>query len=164
MRRALGILVLPLILGVCACTPGALGPDPSGAPVPSADPSAGPSDGPTVEPSDAPDELEPPVVATFDVGDESFRVELATPELVEQAEAVLAGTSGSTIPNGIVVRDDPSVNEPWSWHIDPATFEFAFQTTEVCDGIPSFVEDETVTSPYFCPWSARLVSLEPLEG
>lgn len=102
-------------------------------------------------------------VARFDVVDESFTVELATPELIAEARALLAGGDGSSIPNGIVVRDDASVNEPWSWHIDPATLEFAFQTTEVCDGIPSFVEDETVTSAYYCPWSAKVVAVEEVQ-
>lgn len=100
-------------------------------------------------------------VVTFEVaGSETFKVELATPELVEHAEKLLAGEDVAAIPNGIVVRGESSVNAPWSWHIDPAQFEFADATTEVCDGIPSFVEDEVVTSPYFCPWSAVVVSID----
>ncbi len=102
-------------------------------------------------------------VARIDVVDESYTVELATPELIEQAKALAAGEGSSGIPNGKVVRGDASVNEPWSWHIDPETFEFAFATTEVCDGIPSFVEDETVTSDYYCPWSAKVVAVEEIE-
>ena len=53
------------------------------------------------------------------------------------------------------MRDDPGVNAPWSWHIDPATLEFADMTIEVCDGLPSYVEDGTVTSDQYCPWSAE---------
>jgi hypothetical protein len=60
-----------------------------------------------------------------------------------------------------VVRDDPGVNTEWSWHIDPATFSFAEVTIEVCDGLPSHVEDETVTSPEYCPWSAEVIDLQP---
>jgi hypothetical protein len=100
-------------------------------------------------------------VATFEVaGGETYKIELATPELEAHARALLAGENVSAIPNGIVVRDSPGVNVPWSWHIDPATLEFAFATTEVCDGIPSFVEDEIVTSDYFCPWSAKVIKVE----
>ncbi|QTV79816.1 hypothetical protein KAE78_00730 [Microbacterium sp. NIBRBAC000506063] len=59
-------------------------------------------------------------VATFEVaGSETFKVELVTPELVEHAERLLAGDDVAAIPNGIVVRGEASVNEPWSWHIDP---------------------------------------------
>ena len=32
------------------------------------------------------------------------------------------------------------MNEGWSWSLDPADFEFAELTTEVCDGNPSDVE------------------------
>lgn len=102
-----------------------------------------------------------PTVVTFEVaGGEQFKVELATPELVAHAKGLLAGESLAAIPNGVVVRGDSGVNEPWSWHIDPSTLEFANVTIEVCDGIPQYVEDEIVTSDRFCPWSARVVAVE----
>lgn len=99
-------------------------------------------------------------VATFQVVDEQYKIELATPELVAHAEALLAGEDVASIPLGRVVRDDPGPNAPWSWHIDPATLEFADMTIEVCDGLPSYVEDEIVTSPDYCPWSAEIVSID----
>ena len=99
-------------------------------------------------------------VATFQVVDETYKIELATPELVEHAEALLAGEDVAAIPNGIVVRDDPGPNAPWSWHIDPATLHFADMTIEVCDGLPSYVEDEIVTSHQYCPWSAKVISID----
>jgi hypothetical protein len=99
-------------------------------------------------------------IAVFEVaGVEQYRIELATPELVEHAEKLLNGEAVAAIPLGTVVRDDPSVNAPWSWHIDPATLEFAAVTIEVCDGLPSYVEDGTVTSDQYCPWSAELVEI-----
>jgi hypothetical protein len=99
-------------------------------------------------------------VATFDVVGETYKIELATPELVAHAEALLAGEPVASIPLGRVVRDDPGVNAPWSWHIDPATLQFADMTIEVCDGLPSYVEDGTVTSDDYCPWSAKIVSID----
>ena len=99
-------------------------------------------------------------VATFQVVDETFKVELATPELADHARRLLAGEELAAIPLGTVVRDDPGVNAPWSWHIDPATLEFADMTIEVCDGLPSFVEDGTVTSDQYCPWSAQVVAVD----
>ena len=99
-------------------------------------------------------------VATFQVVDEKYKIELATPELVAHAEALLAGEPVATIPLGTVVRDDPGPNAPWSWHIDPETLEFADITIEVCDGLPSYVEDGTVTSDQYCPWSAQIVSID----
>ncbi len=99
-------------------------------------------------------------IATFQVVDETYKIELATPELVEHARELLAGQDVAAIPNGIVVRDDPGPNAPWSWHIDPATLTFANVTIEVCDGLPSYVEDGTVTSDQFCPWSAKIISID----
>jgi hypothetical protein len=103
-----------------------------------------------------------PTVVTFEVAgyaDETYKIELATPELVEHVKQIMAGEDVALIPNGLVVRDDPGVNEPWSWHIDPASLSFADVTTEVCDGLPSFVENDEVTSPYFCPWLTKVVDL-----
>lgn len=99
-------------------------------------------------------------IAVFQVaGDETYRIELITPELVKHAEQLLDGDEVAAIPLGKVVRT-PGVNAPWSWHIDPTTLEFADVTVEVCDGLPSYVEDRTVTSPDYCPWSAKVVKIE----
>jgi hypothetical protein len=103
-----------------------------------------------------------PTIVTFEVAgyeDETYKIELATPELIEHVKQIMAGEDVALIPNGLVVRDDPSVNEPWSWHIDPGSLAFADVTTEVCDGLPSYVEDGTVTSPYFCPWLTKVIDL-----
>jgi hypothetical protein len=104
-----------------------------------------------------------PVVATFEVaGSETYKIELATPELIEHAQALLDGENVAAIPLGTVVRDDAGPNAPWSWHIDPESLEFAEITIEVCDGLPSYVEDRTVTSEQFCPWSAKIVDIDGL--
>ena len=99
-------------------------------------------------------------VATIQVVDETYKIELATPELVEHARALLAGEDVASIPLGRVVRDDPGPNAPWTWHIDPSTLEFADVTIEVCDGLPSFVEEGIVTSPDYCPWSAEVIAVD----
>ena len=103
-----------------------------------------------------------PTVATFEVaGQQTYKIELATPELIQHAKDLMAGTTDSgRIPLGTIVRDDPGVNAPWSWHIDPATLEFADQTIEVCDGLPDHVEDGTLTSDTYCPWSAEVIAIE----
>ena len=103
------------------------------------------------------------IVATFEVaGAETYKIELVTPELIDHAQRLLDGEDVAGIPLGRVVRGEAGVNEPWSWHIDPETLEFAEVTIEVCDGLPSFVEDETVTSADFCPWSAKVVAIDGL--
>ncbi len=115
-------------------------------------------DGPSVAP---PTTTSAFPVATFRVADaETYKIALATPELVDHARRLLAGEPIAAIPLGTVVRDDPGPNEPWSWHIDPATLEFADMTIEVCDGLPSYVEDRTVTSDQYCPWSAKVIAVD----
>ena len=102
-------------------------------------------------------------VVTFQVaGDETYKIELATPELISHAEQLLAGEEVAAIPLGTVVRDDPGVNAPWSWHIDPSTLEFADVTIEVCDGLPSHVEERVVTSDQYCPWSAKVIAVDQI--
>jgi hypothetical protein len=59
------------------------------------------------------------------------------------------------------VYGSPDVNVGWSWHIDPSSVVFSHSAIEVCDGLPSSVERHEITSPYYCPWSALIKSLEP---
>lgn len=103
-----------------------------------------------------------PTVATFEVaGVQTYKIELLTPEAIEHVRELMAGTTEEgRIPVGLIVRDDPGVNAPWSWHIDPETLEFADATTEVCDGLPEYVEDGTLTSDIYCPWSAEVIAIE----
>lgn len=103
-----------------------------------------------------------PSVATFEIEGQTFKIELDSADLVKHAKQLLAGEEVPNIPVGTIVRDDPSVNEPWSWHIDPKTLEFADFTTEVCDGLPEYVEDGTLTSDIYCPWLAKVTAVEPM--
>ena len=101
---------------------------------------------------DGPGSADEMPVATFEVaGQETYKIALATPALVEHARQLMEGRRRAASRSAGSFRDDPSVNAPWSWHIDPATLEFADVTTEVCDGLPSYVEDGTLTSDTYCP-------------
>lgn len=119
-----------------------------------ASPSASPAGSPSANPSGS-------VIATFAVGDEQYRVLIIDPAQVAIARKLLAGRQAPQIPNGRIARGDGGVNQPWSWHIDPRDFEFADMTIELCDGLPSYVEDGTLTGGRFCPWSAKVVAVEP---
>jgi hypothetical protein len=100
-------------------------------------------------------------VVTFQVGDEQYRIQLTDPADIGIAQQLLAGEEAPRIPNGLIVRgDDGGVNSGYSWHIDPDTLEFADFTTEVCDGLPSYVEDGTLSGDYFCPWSAEVIAVD----
>jgi hypothetical protein len=101
------------------------------------------------------------VVVTFRVADrEEYRIRLTDPADIDIARKLLAGEEAPTIPNGVVVRGDPDVNEGYSWHIDPASFEFADFTVEVCDGLPSDVEQGSITSDRYCPWASEVIAID----
>jgi hypothetical protein len=101
------------------------------------------------------------VVVTFRVADrEEYKIRLTDPADIEIARRLLAGEEAPRIPNGVVVRGDPDVNEGYSWHIDPASVEFADVTVEVCDGLPSDVEEGSITSDRYCPWSAEVIAID----
>lgn len=112
------------------------------------------------------DDIRAPAVVTFEVaGTQSYSIRLDTQEQVDHVVDLMNGGEEGRIPNGRIVRDgDGGVNAPWSWHIDPATLEFADATIEVCDGLPEYVEDGTLTSEWYCPWLAVPTELTPLEG
>ena len=101
------------------------------------------------------------VIVTFQVQAEQYNVLLTEQDDIDIARQLLAGEEAPSIPNGLIVRGGSGVNEPWSWHIDPQSIEFADVTMEVCDGLPSHVEDGTLTSERYCPWSAEVVDIQP---
>ena len=106
------------------------------------------------------DESEGAVVTFLVAGSVQYKIEITDPANLATARDLLTGNEDPKIPNGIVVRDDPGVNEGYSWHIDPDSLEFADMTTEVCDGLPSDVENGIITSEYYCPWSAEVVAID----
>jgi len=94
---------------------------------------------------------------------ERFRVLMRDSALIAEAERLIA-TAGQRILIGELRRGNGGFNAPWSWHLDPATLEFADMTVEVCDGCASGVEGDLETwlneVGSFCPWSARFLARE----
>ena len=111
--------------------------------------------------------LEGGVLATFEVSGETFVAWVTSPTAIAQILDVRDGRSMANIPNGAIHEGSGLAghNAPWSWHYDPVDFQMAEQTIELCDGRPSLVD--SLLSDYllggrFCPWGARLVSVEDL--
>jgi hypothetical protein len=104
-----------------------------------------------------------PVIVTFEVVDEEYRILITDPNNIAIALQLLAGDPlAPRIPNGLVVRgDDGGVNTGYGWHIDPESLEFADLTIEICDGRPSDVEAGSISGDRFCPWEAEVVSVDP---
>jgi hypothetical protein len=104
------------------------------------------------------------VVVTLRVADaEEYRIRLTDPDNITTAHKLLAGEAGPPIPNGLVVRGDADVHVGYSWHIDPASVEFADTATEVCDGRRSDVEKRVRRSDRYCLWSAQVVAIAPVQ-
>ncbi len=135
MRRSGVVLATMLAILLAACGTG-----------------SGGSSSPSEPPPDA------PIIVTFEVVDEQFKALLTQPDDIAVARRLLLGEDAPGIPNGRVIRET-GVNDGWSWSLDPDDIEFAELTIEVCDGLPSHVEDGTVTSDRYCPWSALVVEI-----
>jgi hypothetical protein len=160
-RRAAVLPILLLSLAATACAAGEPAPTATQTPEPTSTPEPMPSTAPA---SAAPSEdAGTGVVVTFRVADaEEYRILLTDPADIAIAEQLLAGEEAPSIPNGLILRDgDGGVNIGYSWHIDPASVEFAELTIEVCDGLPSHVESGSLSGERFCPWSAEVIDIQP---
>ncbi len=75
------------------------------------------------------------------------------------AEAARDG-GRATIPVGRLSAGNGEVNTGWSWHVDDITFAEA--AIELCDAMPSYVESigPSFGNGQYCPWSARVLSIE----
>lgn len=159
MRRSLAPLALVASLLMAGCT-APISAAPSESAAPSAPASSAPASVPSAESSVGSGDG---VVVTFRVGDsEEYRILLTDPADIAIAQQLLAGEEAPRIPSGVIVRGgDGGVNTGYSWHIDPDTVEFAEVTIELCDGLPSYVEDGSLSGDRFCPWSAEVIAVEP---
>ncbi len=79
-------------------------------------------------------------------------------------------TTGRRPPIGTILRGPGRAghNAPYGWHFSPKNTSMAERTVEVCDGRPSYVEENTGefvdNVGYYCPWSAHLVKLRNYTG
>jgi hypothetical protein len=98
----------------------------------------------------------------FDVVEETLRVWIENSAFVTEAERLLASAE-SRVPVFNTLVDGRDCDPQWSWHPDPSDVEFADFTIELCDGIPSYIEEnkaewfDTVGS--YCPWSATVTAV-----
>ena len=88
---------------------------------------------------------------------------MRTPETIDTALSVFRGESLVRIPIGPLLRG-AAFGNPWDWHLDPDNVRMAELTVELCDGLPSHVQeglnywvDEV---KFYCPWAAVIVSIE----
>ena len=101
-----------------------------------------------------------PVVVTFEVDDERFKMLLTDPTDIDTARHLLAGDDVPNIPSGKIIHET-GVNTGYSWSMDPNDLEFVAVTDEACDGVPSDVETGQLTGDRFCPTAAVVVAIDP---
>ena len=62
--------------------------------------------------------------------------------------------------NGPIERGNAGYNRNWSWHFVEDRWDLAEISVEVCDGRPSFVEEDldywVDTVGRYCPWGSRV--------
>jgi hypothetical protein len=82
-------------------------------------------------------------LATFEVGGERFRVWTTNPQTIHDLHELQQGTSTANIPNACILRGPGRArhNAPYHWHLDPQDIAMADATIELCDGLPSYVEE-----------------------
>ena len=90
---------------------------------------------------------------------EVFRILLQDPVRIREADALLS-TGERKIVLGSLRAGDGGFNAPWSWHLDPASIAFPDVSVEVCDGCPSFIQNDLnywLHLGQFWPWSADII-------
>lgn len=96
-----------------------------------------------------------------DVHGERFVIYVTDAETIRLALENMEGKN-NMFPMGELARGDGGFNKPWSWHLKPETVRMVEVSIELCDGIPSSVENEleywleTVWS--YCPWGGRIIA------
>lgn len=91
-----------------------------------------------------------------DVAGERFVLRLTDPAAIRLAERNQRGET-TAFPFGTVRRGDGGFNQPWSWHLDPASATFVEVAMEICDGRPSYLEAHLGEYSVYCPWGGRVV-------
>jgi len=99
---------------------------------------------------------------TIDVVGQQFTLRATDTETIQQLIDNHNGKNNFHV-TGTLVKGDGGFNSPWSWHLDPSSVRMAEVSIELCDGTPSFVEEnldywlDTVHT--YCPWSSKVVSI-----
>jgi hypothetical protein len=99
---------------------------------------------------------------TIDVTGEKFVIRATDSETITQLTDNYFGKNSMHV-TGKLVKGDGGFNQPWGWHLDPASVRMAEFSIELCDGRPSMIQEDleywlgTVGS--YCPWSSKVVAI-----
>lgn len=97
---------------------------------------------------------------------ERFVIKLVTLEQIAVAQEMMRGQrpelniiSGRLAAGSGGFKRDPNTGREWSWHLVPETIQFAEVSIEVCQGRPSFVQEELANwlrLGQYCPVGCRI--------
>ena len=93
-------------------------------------------------------------------GSEDFIAKTADPELINKINAELLNPADERYLHihGRIDRGNDGYNLNWSWHFVPGEWALAEMSIEVCDGTPSYVEenldDWLAMQDSYCPWDS----------
>lgn len=101
---------------------------------------------------------------TCDADHSTFIIELIAPEQIKRAREILGGPDKKRyMVIGEIVKTKAPYNPRWSYHLAPATIDFAETAIEVCDATPSYAEEHLseaggafLPGLRWCPWCSRL--------
>jgi hypothetical protein len=98
---------------------------------------------------------------TVEVSGEQFKVQAQGDVAIAAMQTRLQ--SGQTgVISGTLVRGNGGFNTGWGWHLEPSTVTAPDLAMELCDGRPSFVQNDLdywlSSVKLFCPWGARVVA------
>jgi hypothetical protein len=100
---------------------------------------------------------------TFVVADEPLVVWSTNGAFIDEAKRILKSGEHRT-PTFDKVVDGADCDTHYSWHIDPAAMSFSDFTTEVCDGTPSYLENNKATwmkqVGRYCPWGPTVTAVD----
>ncbi|MCI0389263.1 MAG: hypothetical protein MOB07_10945 [Acidobacteria bacterium] len=92
---------------------------------------------------------------------ETFIIKLTDPAKIKTARDILSGVEKNVIGvSGTIDKSPACYNQPWSFHLDPASIAFFGVAAEVCDASLSSVEDGLANigpGTRWCPWTSRLL-------
>jgi hypothetical protein len=109
------------------------------------------SDDPTPQPSEG-------QYFTVQVVNEQFVMFVKDPTTIQHAMDNLAGRN-QMHPTGSILSGNGGFNGNWGWHFVPETVRMTDFSIEVCDGLPSYVNDHVndFIGVGYCPWSGKIV-------
>ncbi|HEX2063115.1 MAG TPA: hypothetical protein VHE80_01700 [Acidimicrobiales bacterium] len=103
-------------------------------------------------------------VATVRTNAGDYRAVIRDPRMLRRAVRNMVGVEGGGVPTGPLAWGDGGVNHGHVWHV--TELGFADFTIELCDGTVEMVDADpdywVDTVGHFCPWSGRVVKLEPM--